>query len=133
MRRDYHLGNETRTDVGGGLCQVSTTMFRAAFWAGLPITERHAHAFRVSYYEPPKGMDATIFSPSVDLKWVNDTESFVLIRSSVDTAKKTVTFRLYGRPVGRTVEMDGPHESRLVHPRRRYIEKIRACRRGRKD
>jgi len=109
-------GNETRTDVGGGLCQVSTTMFRAAFWAGLPITERHAHAFRVSYYEPPKGMDATIFSPSVDLKWVNDTESFVLIRSSVDTAKKTVTFRLYGRPVGRTVEMDGPHESRLVHP-----------------
>jgi vancomycin resistance protein YoaR len=109
-------GNQTKTDVGGGLCQVSSTAFRAAFWAGLPIVERHPHAFRVSYYEPPKGMDATIFSPYVDLKWVNDTGNFVLIRTQVDNAKRTVTFRLYGTSVGRTVEMEGPVESRLVHP-----------------
>jgi vancomycin resistance protein YoaR len=59
-------GNTTRADVGGGLCQVSSTAFRAAFWAGVPIVERYAHAFRVSYYEPPIGLDATIYSPSVD-------------------------------------------------------------------
>jgi vancomycin resistance protein YoaR len=109
-------GNETRADVGGGLCQVSTTAFRAAFWAGLPITERWPHTFRVSYYEPPKGLDATIYSPSVDLKWVNDTGQFILIRTHVDKEQKTLIFRFYGRSPGRTVEMDGPHESRLVRP-----------------
>jgi vancomycin resistance protein YoaR len=109
-------GNETRADVGGGLCQVSTTAFRAAFWAGLPITKRWPHTFRVSYYEPPKGLDATIYSPTVDLKWVNDTGQFILIRTQVDREQKTLTFRFYGLSPGRTVEMDGPHESRLVHP-----------------
>ncbi len=105
-------GNTTKTDVGGGLCQVSSTAFRAAFWAGLPITERWPHRFRVSYYEPPKGLDATIYTPRVDLKWVNDTEEFILIRTHVDKAKKTVAFRFYGAAPGRTVKMDGPHESR---------------------
>ena len=109
-------GNETRTDVGGGLCQVSSTAFRAAFWAGLPIKERWPHTFRVSYYEPPKGMDASIYSPSLDLRWVNDTDDYILIRSEVDTAAKTVTFRYYGVNPGRTVELDGPYESRLKKP-----------------
>jgi vancomycin resistance protein YoaR len=110
------FGDETRADVGGGLCQVSSTAFRAAFWTGLPITERWPHTFRVSYYEPPKGLDATIYSPTVDLKWVNDTEEYILIRTQVDKNKKTLTFRFYGRNPGRTVEMDGPHEGDLVHP-----------------
>ena len=107
-------GNTTRADVGGGLCQVSSTAFRAAFWAGLPITERWAHSFRVSYYEPPVGMDATIYSPSVDLKWVNDTGHHVLIQTYVDRAKSTLTFRYYGTNPGRTVEMDGPYEDNFV-------------------
>jgi vancomycin resistance protein YoaR len=107
-------GNTTRADVGGGLCQVSSTAFRAAFWAGLPITERWAHAFRVSYYEPPLGMDATIYSPSVDLKWANDTGHYILIQTYVDTDKKTLTFRYYGTNPGRTVELDGPYESNPV-------------------
>jgi vancomycin resistance protein YoaR len=107
-------GNTTRADVGGGLCQVSSTAFRAAFWAGVPITERHAHAFRVSYYEPPKGLDATIYSPSVDLKWVNDTGYHILVQTNVNQAKKTVAFRYYGTNPGHSVEMDGPHESRPV-------------------
>ncbi len=104
-------GNTTRADVGGGLCQVSSTAFRAAFWAGLPITERTPHAFRVSYYEPPKGLDATIYSPSVDLKWENDTGHHILIHTDVNRAESTVTFRLYGTNPGRTVEMDGPYEA----------------------
>ena len=107
-------GNTTRADVGGGLCQVSSTAFRAAFWAGLPITERWAHAFRVSYYEPPLGMDATIYSPTVDLKWVNDTGHYILIQTYVDRDKKTLTFRYYGTNPGRTVELDGPYESNPV-------------------
>jgi len=107
-------GNTTRADVGGGLCQVSSTAFRAAFWAGLPITERWPHAFRVAYYEPPLGMDATIYSPQVDLKWVNDTGHHILIETAVDEADKTLTFRYYGTNPGRTVEIDGPHESNPV-------------------
>jgi vancomycin resistance protein YoaR len=109
-------GNETRTDVGGGLCQVSSTAFRAAFWAGVPVTERLPHLFRVSYYEPPRGMDATIYSPYTDLKWVNDTEGFILIRTYMDTANKNLTFRFYGVDSGRSVEMDGPHETRVKKP-----------------
>ncbi len=107
-------GNTTRADVGGGLCQVSSTAFRAAFWAGFPIVERWAHAFRVSYYEPPIGMDATIYSPTVDLKWANDTGHHVLVQTYVDTVNNTLTFRYYGTDPGRTVEMDGPYEENFV-------------------
>jgi vancomycin resistance protein YoaR len=107
-------GNTTRADVGGGLCQVSSTAFRAAFWSGLPIVERWPHAFRVSYYEPPKGLDATIYSPDVDLKWVNDTGHYVLVHTYVDRDNQTLTFRYYGTNPGRTVEMEGPFESNPV-------------------
>jgi vancomycin resistance protein YoaR len=107
-------GNTTKPDVGGGLCQVSSTAFRAAFWAGVPIVERWPHAFRVSYYEPPIGLDATIYSPSVDLKWVNDTGKYILIQTYVDKANNTLTFRYYGTNPGRTVEIDGPYESNPV-------------------
>ena len=107
-------GNTTRADVGGGLCQVSSTAFRAAFWAGLPIIERWAHAFRVSYYEPPIGLDATIYSPDVDLKWVNDTGHYILIQTYVDEENSTLTFDYYGTNPGRTVEMEGPYEENPV-------------------
>lgn len=107
-------GNTTRADVGGGLCQVSSTAFRAAFWAGLPIAERWAHAFRVRYYEPPIGMDATIYSPTVDLKWVNDTGHYILIQTHVDQGNQTVSFRFYGTNPGRTVELEGPYEDNHV-------------------
>jgi len=107
-------GDTTRADVGGGLCQVSSTAFRAAFWAGLPVIERWPHAFRVSYYEPPIGLDATIYSPQVDLKWVNDTGHYILIQTAVDRQNSTVTFRFYGTNPGRTVEMEGPFEENPV-------------------
>lgn len=107
-------GDTTRADVGGGLCQVASTAYRAAFWAGVPIIERTAHAFRVSYYEPPLGMDATIYSPSVDLKWINDTGHHILIHTWVDASAQTMTFRFYGTNPGRTVELDGPYESNPV-------------------
>lgn len=89
---------------GGGVCQVSTTLFRAALDAGLPIVERHAHAYRVHYYEEggfKPGIDATIFSPSVDLKFKNDTGHYILIQTATDTKNMTLTFTLYGTRDGR--------------------------------
>lgn len=90
---------------GGGVCQVSTTLFRAVLDAGLPIIERHAHAYRVGYYEQdsPPGIDATVFSPSVDLKFKNDTQNYILIQTFVDPNILKLTFSLYGIKDGRKV------------------------------
>ena len=95
---------------GGGVCQVSTTLFRALLNAGLPITERHAHAYRVGYYEEdsPAGLDATVFYPSVDLKFVNDTGNYILIQSTIDLDELRLTYTLYGKKDGRTVTLSKP-------------------------
>lgn len=95
---------------GGGVCQVSTTLFRAAMNSGLPIEERHAHAYRVGYYEQdsPPGLDATVFGPTVDLKFKNDTSSYLLIQSSVDTANLAMKFEIYGTTDGRKSEISKP-------------------------
>ena len=93
---------------GGGVCQVSTTLFRAALDAGLPIPERHAHAYRVHYYEEAgykAGIDATVFSPSVDLKITNDTPTHILIQTKTDTKNLSLTFELYGTRDGRISEI----------------------------
>lgn len=90
---------------GGGVCQVSTTLFRAALNAGLPIVERTAHAYRVGYYENDSkpGLDATIFSPSVDLKIQNDTPASILIETDVDEENNILTFKLFGKKDNRLV------------------------------
>ncbi len=95
---------------GGGVCQVSTTLFRAILNAGLPITERHAHAYRVGYYEQdsPPGLDATVYVPSVDLKFKNDTGKHILIQAVTDTTNLALTFTLYGTRDGREVAMTKP-------------------------
>ncbi|MBI4066522.1 VanW family protein [Candidatus Gottesmanbacteria bacterium] len=93
---------------GGGVCQVSTTLFRAALSAGLPIVERRAHAYRVAYYEQAgykAGLDATVFAPSVDLKIKNDTPGYILIQAKTDTRNMTLTFELYGTSDGRKAEI----------------------------
>ena len=89
---------------GGGVCQVSTTIFRAALAAGLPILERHAHAYRVHYYEEDgskPGLDATVYSPSYDLKFKNDTPGYILIQAKTDLNNLTLTFDFYGSRDGR--------------------------------
>ncbi|HEX7042171.1 MAG TPA: VanW family protein [Patescibacteria group bacterium] len=95
---------------GGGVCQVSTTLFRAILNAGLPITERHAHDYRVGYYEEdsPPGIDATVYVPTVDLKFKNDTGHYILIQSVVDPSTLRLTFNLYGVSDGRQVTMTTP-------------------------
>lgn len=95
---------------GGGVCQVSTTLFRAALNAGLPIVERTAHAYRVAYYEQGfgAGLDATVFAPSVDLKFKNDTPTHILIQTIADPANSTLTFELYGASDGRVSYVSTP-------------------------
>ncbi len=105
-----YIIKEGRTVLGdgGGVCQVSSTLFRAALNAGLSIPERHAHAYRVHYYEEggfKPGLDATVFSPSVDLKIKNDTPSHILIQTKTDTKNLTLTFELYGTHDGRSSEI----------------------------
>jgi vancomycin resistance protein YoaR len=94
------VNGELQTGIGGGVCQVSTTVFNAAYEAGLPITARTNHALYISHY--PLGRDATVDYPSVDLKFVNDTGHWLLLRTWVGSASLTVA--LYGTPVHRRVE-----------------------------
>ncbi len=102
------FADRTVLGPGGGVCQVSSTMFRAAFFGGFPIVERWAHAYRVGYYEPPVGLDATVFSPSVDFKFRNDTNAYLLIQPKFDLKTTTLAFNLYGTKPNRTVEMEDP-------------------------
>ena len=93
------VNGELTTGLGGGVCQVSTTVFNAAFVAGLRITERTNHALYISHY--PQGRDATVDYPDVDLEFVNDTSNWLLLRTFVGPA--TLTVGLYGTPTHRRV------------------------------
>ncbi len=98
---------KTELDVGGGICQVSTTFFRAMLNAGLDIKERRNHAYRVSYYEEdmPPGYDATVFIPSPDLSFVNDTGNYLLIQNTYDGVNKSLTYEIWGTSDGRQAEI----------------------------
>jgi len=119
------VGNQTIKGVGGGVCQVSTTLFRAAFFAGFPIVERHAHAYRVYYYEKvagnrinPRlaGLDATVYVPLVDFKFTNDTPYWLLMETYVNPAASTLTWKFYSTSDGRTVKWDTTGPINIVDP-----------------
>ncbi len=94
---------QTILGSGGGVCQVSTTMFRAALDAGLPIIERQPHAYRVSYYEQDTqpGFDATVYSPSPDLKFKNNTPAHILIQREYSKENSYLAFKFFGTSDGR--------------------------------
>lgn len=108
--KQAYVIKEGRTvlDDGGGVCQDSTTLFRAVLNAGLPVIKRTAHAYRVGYYEQgfPPGLDATVFYPSVDLQFKNDTGHHILIQAY--TAGLTLYIDLYGTSDGRVVSLSKP-------------------------
>lgn len=106
--------NSIDSELGGGLCQIATTMFRVALNAGLPIEERHNHGYRVAYYEPPAGMDAAIYYPQVDLKFKNDTGNPILLQTVVANYK--ASYYLYGVNDGRKVEISEPQIFNPVAP-----------------
>jgi len=106
-------GDQTIQGVGGGVCQVSTTLFRTAFLYGFPIDERHAHAYRVGYYEQMwngskdpnlAGLDATVYVPIVDLKFTNDTDYWLLMETYV--GNNSLTWKFYSTKDGRMVEWE---------------------------
>lgn len=98
----------TEPEFGGGVCQVSTTAFRAAIYSGLDITARRNHAYPVHYYTP-HGMDSTVYIPNPDLRFKNNTPGHILIKTELDIEKKTLIFKFYGTDDGRKTEVDGPH------------------------
>jgi vancomycin resistance protein YoaR len=103
---------------GGGVCQVSTTFFRAALNAGLPIVERRAHSYRVGYYEQdsPPGIDATVYAPTTDLKILNDTPGHILIQPVFDAKTSSLAFEFYGTSDGRVAKISKPVVSGVTAP-----------------
>lgn len=99
-------GTRITPEYGGGLCQVATTLFRAALNTGLPIVERTNHSLRISYYEPPIGLDATIYEPRPDLKFRNDYTTALLLQTRVEGTQ--MIFSFYGTKDGRTVDIPEP-------------------------
>ncbi|OGM59138.1 hypothetical protein A3A75_02875 [Candidatus Woesebacteria bacterium RIFCSPLOWO2_01_FULL_39_10] len=103
---------------GGGVCQVSTTLFRAALAAGLPINERRAHSYRVGYYEQnsPPGLDATVYSPTTDLKIKNDTPGHILVQTIFKPFESTLIFEIYGTNDGRIATTTKPVVTSVTAP-----------------
>jgi vancomycin resistance protein YoaR len=104
---------KTITGVGGGVCQVSTTLFRTALYGGYPILERHEHAYRVYYYEQTAtgtdpglaGLDATVYFPLVDLKFTNDRPYWLLMETYFDPEEYSLTWKFYSGDDSRSVDV----------------------------
>ena len=99
-------GRKLKAEYGGGLCQVATTMFRTAMGTGLPVTQRANHSFQVSYYADANGKpgkDATIYDPAPDLKFVNDTGHYILLRSRIEGSN--LVYEMWGTNDGRQIEI----------------------------
>jgi vancomycin resistance protein YoaR len=108
-------GDRTAVGVGGGVCQVSTTVFRAAYEGGFPLVERYNHGYVVDWYGEP-GMDATIFTPTVDFRFRNDTNAYLLIDPVVDSVNGVITFNFYGTRPDRTVTVSKPEITDVIKP-----------------
>ncbi len=120
-------GGRTIQGVGGGICQVSTTAFRSAFYGGYPIVERNPHAYRVGYYEqgpgsPGPGLDATVFSPVADFRFQNDRDAWLLIESEFDEKENSLSFRFYSADDGRTVMVSEAEVSDLEEAKETVYE-----------
>jgi len=100
-------GERTASGIGGGICQVSTTVFRALYGAGLPIVERRNHSYQVYYYDP-QGLDATIYQPSQDLRFANDTGGALWFQSDWDDAQKLLVVRVFGKARDFEVQVQEP-------------------------
>jgi vancomycin resistance protein YoaR len=91
-------------DIGGGICQVSTTVWRAAYLAGLPILERHQHSYAVQYYDPV-GFEATVFAPSKNLRFLNDTPNRLWLQLEVNRQTQDLELHFFGAAPERQVQI----------------------------
>lgn len=108
------VGGEVVPSVGGGICVVSTLLYRAAFSSGLEIVERRGHSRLLSMFNDPPGTDAAVFTPAGDFRWRNDTTAPIEIRATVDAQAEIVTVSLWGSSDGRITEVGTP----IVRPAR---------------
>ena len=125
-------GDRTIEGVGGGVCQVSTTLFRTVFLGGYPVVERYPHAYRVGYYELKAdggyntslaGLDATVYTPLVDFKFTNDSQNWLLMETYVNQAARTLTWKFYSTSDGRTVDWNTSGlKNKVDPPDPNYIE-----------
>lgn len=125
-------GGRTIKGVGGGVCQVSTTLFRTVFFAGFPVEERHSHAYRVYYYEQTPsgakdlqlvGLDATVYVPLVDFKFTNDTPNWLLMETYVNAAGRNLTWKFYSTSDGRSIDWTTTGPQNIVDaPEPLYVE-----------
>jgi len=111
-------GDRIIKEVGGGMCQIGTTLFRMAMNAGMDITQRHNHSLVVSYYADPvnknPGTDAALYDPFLDLKFKNDTDGYLLLQTNIDYKKQMLTFSLWGKVDGRYGHYTPPLVSRWI-------------------
>lgn len=118
------FGGRTIKGVGGGVCQVSTTLFRTVFLGGYPIVERYPHAYRVGYYEQTvngvdenlAGLDATVFVPMVDFKFQNDTPYYILMETYLNPGARSLTWKFYSTSDGREVEWETSGPTNIIEP-----------------
>jgi len=119
------FGDRTVKGVGGGVCQVSTTLFRTVFFAGFPVVERYQHAYRVYYYElnasggqdaRMAGLDATVYTPLVDFKFKNDSQYWILMETYVNPAARSITWKFYSTSDGRQVDWSTSGLNNIVKP-----------------
>ncbi|PTA67533.1 VanW family protein [Deinococcus arcticus] len=108
-------GERTANGIGGGICQVSTTVFRTLYSAGLPILERRNHSYQVRYYDP-QGLDATIYQPSLDLKFANDTGGALWFQSEWNDEEARLSISVFGKARDFTVQIDAPRTLSTTPP-----------------
>lgn len=122
-------GGRTIKGVGGGVCQVSTTLFRAVFFGGYPVAERYSHAYRVSYYEQTAsgsvntrlaGLDATVYFPLVDFKFTNDSPYWILMETYMGNS--SLTWKFYSTSDGRSVNWDTTGPQNVAPPPKPLFE-----------
>ena len=115
------IGGQTIEGVGGGVCQVSTTLFQTVFWAGLDIGQRLEHGYRVGYYDDGEGpgMDASVYNGDevqVDFTFTNNTPHYLLIENYYNQQDESLTFKMYSTDIGRVVEKSEPVFSNVQEP-----------------
>ena len=128
------FGGRTVAGIGGGICQVSTTIFRAAFSGGYAITERNSHGYRVGYYEyagAGPGLDAAIWQPTSDFRFLNNTPHHLLVESEFMSAKDAMQFRIYSTRHWRTVVEAADHSPISCRRRSRTSKRTPTCCQGR--
>lgn len=108
-------GDEIKPEIGGGLCQIATTLFRMAMNSAMKITNRRNHALVVNHYNDPvngnPGTDATVYDPAPDFKFLNDTNNYILIQTEMDRKRQELIFTIWGASDGRK----GSYSHPVVH------------------